>query len=113
VQFRLIEDKIFVEELSKGLGREIYEKYDPQKYSSDRRPNNYVYMVHNDNFFFAIHLYNGNPFTKKIAKYYYKMELSNLDINDSQYKFFSYVSIITHVCCGSQLEGTLKNILLP
>jgi hypothetical protein len=89
----IIDDKIFFEELSKGLGREIYEKYDPQKYSSDRRPNNYVYMVHDDNFFFAIHLYNGNPFAKKIAKYYYKMELSNLDINNSQYKFFSYETL--------------------
>jgi hypothetical protein len=89
----IIEDKIFFEELSKGLGREIYEKYDPQKYSVDNRPNMYVYMVHNDNFFFAIHLYGSNPFTKKVKKYYYKMELSNLDINNGQYKFFSYETL--------------------
>jgi hypothetical protein len=89
----MIDDKIFFEELSNSLGREVYEKYDPQKYPVDNRPNMYVYMVHNENFFFAIHLYGSNPFTKKIKNYYYKMELSNLDINNSQYKFFSYETL--------------------
>jgi hypothetical protein len=60
-----VDDKYFFEELSNGLGIEIYEKYDPQQYGADGRPNAYVYMVHNDNFFFAIHLYSNNQFTKK------------------------------------------------
>ena len=88
-----VDDKYFFEELSNGLGREIFEKYDPQKVAADIRPNMYVYMVHNDNFFFAIHLYNGNIFTKRIGKYYYKMELSNLDIDNNDYKFFTYETL--------------------
>jgi hypothetical protein len=88
-----VDDNYFFEELSIGLGREIYEKYDPQKVAADSRPNMYVYMVHNENFFFAIHLYRGNQFTKKIAKYYYKMELSNLDIDNDEYKFYSYETL--------------------
>jgi hypothetical protein len=96
-QFRpSIDDKYFFEELSNGLDREIFEKYDPQKVSADTRPNMYVYMVYNEDFFFAIHLYNNNPFTKKIDKYYYKMELSNLDIDNSEYKFYTYETLKTN-----------------
>ena len=88
-----VDDKYFFEELSNGLGREIYEKYDPQKYSENGRPTMYMYMVFNENFFFAIHLYNKNQFTKKIEKYYYKMELSNLDIDNDENKFYSYETL--------------------
>jgi hypothetical protein len=86
-----LNDKYFFEELSKGLHKDIIEKYDPQKVSSDRRPNMYVYMVDKDNFYFAIHLYHSNKFTKNIAKYYHKMELSNVD--DVTYTLFSYKTL--------------------
>ncbi|MDR2718310.1 MAG: hypothetical protein LBB89_09645 [Treponema sp.] len=69
------------------------EKYDPQKVGADGRPNMYVYMVHNEDFFFSVHLYSNNKFTKKIDKYYYKMELSNLDIDNHEYKFYTYETL--------------------
>jgi hypothetical protein len=86
-----VNDKIFFEELSKGLEIEIDEKYDPQKAVSDRRPNYYIYMVDGDNFYFAIHLYNNNYFTKNVDKYYNKMELSNID--SKQYTLFTYETL--------------------
>jgi hypothetical protein len=86
-----VNDKYFFEELSNGLGRQIYEKYDPQKVGTDGRPNMYVYMVYDNNFYFAIHLYNGNFFTKNIGEYYNKMELSNEDNNE--YKLYTYETL--------------------
>jgi hypothetical protein len=86
-----VDDKWFFEELSNGLGRKIDEKYDPQKASADDRPNYYVYMVDNDYMYFAIHLYNGNQFTKNISKYYNKMELSNTD--SEEYKLYTYSTL--------------------
>lgn len=86
-----VNDKYFFEELSTGLGRNIYEKYDPQKVGTDGRPNMYIYMVHGDYFYFAIHLYNGNSFTKSISRYYNKMELSNEDDNEN--KFYTYETL--------------------
>jgi hypothetical protein len=87
----ILNDKYFFEELSKGLNKDIIEKYDPQKVSSDKRPNMYIYMVDKDNFYFAIHLYHSNKFTKNIVKYYHKMELSNVD--DVTYTLFSYKTL--------------------
>jgi hypothetical protein len=84
-------DKYFFEELSNRLSREIDEKYDPQKVGTDGRPNMYIYMVYGDNFYFAIHLYNSNPFTKSISQYYNKMELSNED--DSENKLYTYETL--------------------
>jgi hypothetical protein len=86
-----VDDKWFFDDLTNGLGREIDEKYDPQKISSDGRPNYYVYMVDGDYFYFAIHLYNNNHFTKRVAKYYYKMELSNID--SKEYMLFTYLTL--------------------
>jgi hypothetical protein len=86
-----VNDKYFFDELSKGLERDIYEKYDPQKVGTDGRPNMYVYMIHGNNFYFAIHLYNANPFSKNISRYYNKMELSNE--NDDENKFYTYETL--------------------
>jgi hypothetical protein len=86
-----VNDKYFFEELAKGLGRDIYEKYDPQKVSSDGRPNMYIYMVDGDNFYFAIHLYNSNSFTRIISRYHNKMELSNVDDNEN--KLYRYETL--------------------
>ena len=90
-QHHTVDDKYFFEELSNGLGKNIDEKYDPQKIPADDRPNMYIYMVDGDNFYFAIHLYNENLFTKNIVKYYNKMELSNKD--NSDYKLFTYETL--------------------
>ncbi len=83
-----IRDTQFFEELSRGLGRKIPERYDPQKVSGDSRPTMYIYMVEGDSFYFAVHLYNANPFTKYVGEYYYKLELSNTD--DEKNNFFTY-----------------------
>jgi len=86
-----INDRFFFDELSIGLNRTIDEKYDPQKVAGDSRPTMYIYMVDGDNFYFAIHLYNDNIFTKTVAKYYHKMELSNEDIADR--KLYTYETL--------------------
>ena len=90
-QHYTVNDTHFFEELSNGIGRIIDEKYDPQKVPADARPNMYIYMVDGDNFYFAIHLYNSNPFTKNIDKYYNKMELSNEDNGNN--KIYTYETL--------------------
>ena len=89
-----VDDKYFFEELSRGLDRQIEEKYDPQKVAADARPNMYIYMVHGDDFYFAVHLYRRNFFTKQVERYYYKMELSNED--SAEYKLYSYETLKNH-----------------
>jgi hypothetical protein len=86
-----VNDRYFFEELSNGLDREIYEKYDPQKVGTDGRPNMYIYMVHGNSFYFAVHFYAENPFTKNISRYYNKMELSNED--DKEYSLYTYETL--------------------
>jgi hypothetical protein len=86
-----VDDKYFFEELANGLAKDIDEKYDPQKVAADSRPNFYIYMVDGDEMYFSIHVYYENPFTKNIAKYYNKMELSNVD--SDEYTLFTYATL--------------------
>lgn len=68
--------KEFVEEIESVLGREIHEYYDPQ-YRPDYKLNFYIYMIHQDTYFFAVHVHQPYPFANKVAEHYYKIELSN------------------------------------
>jgi len=67
----------WINELEKGLGRPVDEYYDPQYASDGYKPNFYIYMVYQDTFFFAVHLYQDYPFAKKVAEHYNKLEISN------------------------------------
>ncbi len=67
----------WINELEKGLGRPVDEYYDPQYGAESSRPNLYIYMVYEDTFFFAVHLYHDYPFAKKVAEHYNKLEISN------------------------------------
>ncbi|MHC4194437.1 MAG: ankyrin repeat domain-containing protein [Planctomycetota bacterium] len=68
--------KGFVKEIELVLGKEINEYYDPQ-YRPDYKPNFYIYMIHHDTYFFAVHVHQPYPFARKVAEHYYKIELSN------------------------------------
>ena len=68
--------KDFVKEVEGVLDREINEYYDPQ-YAPDHKPNFYIYMIFGDTYFFAIHVHQPFAFAKKVAQYYYKIEISN------------------------------------
>lgn len=67
----------FISKLESGLGRPIEERYDPQ-FRPVHKPNFYIYMVHKDYYFFAVHLYQPFPFAKKVGENYYKVEISNM-----------------------------------
>lgn len=67
----------WINELERGLRRPVDEYYDPQYASDSSRPNLYIYMVYEDTFFFAVHLYQDYPFAKKVAEHYNKLEISN------------------------------------
>lgn len=85
------DDSYLFEELSRVLERPIQRKYDPQKYSTEGRPNYYIYLVTKDRMFFAIHLNTGNTFTKQVAPHYFKFELSDKDV--PEFKLFSYSAL--------------------
>ena len=98
--------KDFFEELEKGLGREIEQLYDPQ-YVPSGRPIFYIYMIDQNQYFFAIHLSKYYPFAKKVASNYYKVELSN--VSDKQYKFYTVqdleINQIYKAATAKQLSG--------
>ena len=77
IPHRLMSMAEFVSELEAGLGRTIKERYDPQ-FRPTSKPNFYIYMVQDRDYFFAVHLHQPFPFAKKIADKYYKAEISSV-----------------------------------
>lgn len=68
---------VFIDSLEAGLGRKVALRYDPQKVPANK-PNFYIYLIQDDYYFFAVHLHNKFSFTKYIAPYYNKVEVTNL-----------------------------------
>ena len=68
--------KAFIQELEKGLSREIVEFYDPQP-KPNKKPNFYIYTVRGNTYYLAVNLHNSYPFTHQITSGYNKVELSN------------------------------------
>jgi hypothetical protein len=79
-QFELTDVESFRSVLEKGLGRDVEFKFDPQKVPVGA-PNFYIYMIEDDSFFFAVHLYNGRSFTNPLDKHYHKLEITNEEPN--------------------------------
>ncbi len=75
-EHRVIEVADFFDELERGLGREVDEYYDPQ-YRPTGRPNFYVYMVVEEQYFFAVHFHREFGFASPVAPNYNKVELTN------------------------------------
>lgn len=71
---------VFIDSLEAGLGRKVTLKYDPQKVPANK-PNFYVYLIQDNYYFFAVHLHNSFSFSKYIAPYYNKAEVTNLSPN--------------------------------
>lgn len=59
-----------------GLGRKIFIPFDPQRVAVNK-PNFYIYMIRGKTYYFAVHLHEEFPFARKIAPFYYKLEISN------------------------------------
>jgi hypothetical protein len=79
-QFKVTDVEKFRVILKEGLGREIEFKFDPQKVPVGA-PNFYIYMIEDDSFFFAVHLYNSRSFTNPLGKHYHKLEITNEEPN--------------------------------
>lgn len=79
-QFKVTDVESFRSILKKGLGRDIEFKFDPQKVPVGA-PNFYIYMIEDDSFFFAVHLYNARSFTNPLDKHYHKLEITNEEPN--------------------------------
>lgn len=67
----------FVVDLESGLERTIKEYYDPQ-FRPYKKPNFYIYMFHDNAYFFAIHVHQAFPFARKVGEDYHKIEISNM-----------------------------------
>lgn len=85
-QHKLVSPADFFSELEKGLGRKIDQRFDPQ-YAPTCRPIFYIYMIQNDTYYFAVHLSKYYPFSKRVDKNYYKVEVSNKSV--PSYKFYT------------------------
>jgi hypothetical protein len=69
-------------ELSKALGREVILPYDPQKVWV-HRPNFYVYLYRDGNYYLAVHLHEPHLHSKKIAEHFYKLEVTSFEKHPS------------------------------
>ncbi len=79
-QFKVTAVEDFRATLKEGLGRDIEFKFDPQKVPVGA-PNFYIYMIEEDTFFFAVHLYHGRSFTTPLDKHCHKLEITNGEPN--------------------------------
>lgn len=68
--------KSFIKELENELGEKIHQYYDPQ-FKPNKKPNYYMYMIRDNQYFFAVHTSRYKNFTTKVADNYYKVEISN------------------------------------
>jgi hypothetical protein len=75
--------KEFVQELEKGLNREINEYYDPQ-YIPIYKPNFYIYTIQDGVYYFAVHVSQSFSFSHKVLDNYYKVEITN-NTKDARY----------------------------
>lgn len=67
----------FIKELESVLNRKIELPFDPQKVLINK-PNFYVYMIHKGIYYLAVHVHNKYDFSRNIASYYNKVEVSNV-----------------------------------
>ena len=79
-QFRVTDLEGFRSVLEKGLERKVELRFDPQKVPVSA-PNFYIYMVEDDSYFFAVHLYTSSSFTNSLGKHYNKLEITNDEPN--------------------------------
>jgi hypothetical protein len=80
--------KKFVLELETKLGKKIDQYFDPQ-YAPNKKPNFYIYMIRDNQYFFAVHISKYYNFSSKVADNYYKVEISNLPPKGSNTQTYS------------------------
>jgi len=94
----------FQEILSKGLKREVKLPFDPQRRGVNK-PNFYIYMVVGDDYYLAVHLHENFTFTRKIADYYNKFEVSSAPAPYSH--IYSYASILKNTSLNDVITRTM------
>lgn len=75
-QHEVTDVEAFRKELEAGLSRKVDLKFDPQKVPIGA-PNFYIYMIEDDAFYLAVHLYNERLFCNPLDKHYHKLEITN------------------------------------
>lgn len=103
---KLISPQDFFTELEKGLDRKINQMYDPQ-YAPTCRPIFYMYMIQDDTYYFAVHLSKYYPFSKRVDKNYYKVEVSNK--SEPSNKFYTIKELSENTKYIEALSIPLKN----
>lgn len=68
--------EIFKDVLEHGLKREVGMTFDPQLIPVNK-PNFYMYMIRDDQYFLAVHLHDGEGLGNKLGPHSYKVEVSN------------------------------------
>lgn len=71
---------VLIKELERVLGENIEIPFDPQRVPVNK-PNFYIYLVTEDSYFLAVHLFEPYPFAKAIAKHYHKLEVTNVELD--------------------------------
>lgn len=66
----------FVDELERVLGPDIEIPFDPQRVAVNK-PNFYIYLIVDDTYFLAVHLFEPYPFANQVSDHYHKLEVSN------------------------------------
>ena len=97
-----------IKEIEDKLGRKIDQFFDPQ-YVPVNKPNYYMYMIRNNQYFFAVHVSKYYEFSTKIADNYYKVEVSNFPIENTNIQIprelFTNVGFLSETEKKVQKEG--------
>lgn len=75
--FMRVHYNVLNKELSDALGREIVLPYDPQEVPVFK-PNFYVYLYRNGEYFFIVHLYEPYAHATLISEHFYKLQVTSI-----------------------------------
>ncbi len=85
---KVVSFREFISELEDKLGKQVNQYFDPQ-YAPYKKPNYYIYMIRDNQYFFAVHVSTYYDFSRKIAENYYKVEISNIPPKGSNIQKYS------------------------
>lgn len=103
----------FVSELERGLGRSINQHFDPLD-SSRCIPNNYIYLIYGDTFFFTVHTNQDFSFGKKFVQRaptgYHKVEVTNKPYHERN--LFTIEELLANPDFVKEINKTPQDTLL-
>jgi hypothetical protein len=79
--YKIFKYEEFVKDIESVLKVKVRHEFDPQNVPVNA-PVFYIYMLKDNDFYFSVHLFDGDKLGKKMDDHYYKVQLSDIDMNE-------------------------------